>query len=522
MKYSKIKFSEDARKSLLKGAKQVFDATSTTLGPRGRNVVLWSHYDTQIQHDGVSVASKVEPKDQFENAGASILKQAAQRQVDEVGDGTTVAVVLGYSIISEALKIVESGINPMSLRSGLEKGRDLLIKEIQTISKPIKDKKQLIQIATISAEDEHLGKIIGETLKESGSDGVVTVEEAIGPDTFVEHQEGMQVDSGYITEYFVTNPKNMTASVSKGRVLVTDYKLDNIYDLVPLLTNTIEKNGEKNLVIFAESVEGSVIATLVQNKMKGQINSLAIKAPTFNRKDILKDISTIVGAKFISKEGKFDLKKLTIDDLGYADNITSTKEATVIIGGGGKEKNVQDRVESIKEQMKNEDQEFNREKLRERMAKLTGGVYVVNVGGHTEVETREKKERAIDAVMATKAAMDSGIVPGGETIYLHILDVLKPTNENEDYAYRILRNALVKPFTKLTSNAGLDTGRYLAKLEDKDFGFGVNVTNGEIENLYKSGVIDPAKVSIEAIKNAVSVATSIITSDVAICEIEEK
>src|SRR3990167_6502230 len=372
MKYSKIKFSEDARKSLLKGAKQVFDATSTTLGPRGRNVVLWSHYDTQIQHDGVSVASKVEPKDQFENAGASILKQAAQRQVDEVGDGTTVAVVLGYSIISEALKIVESGINPMSLRSGLEKGRDLLIKEIQTISKPIKDKKQLIQIATISAEDEHLGKIIGETLKESGSDVVVTVEEAIGPDTFVVHQEGMQVDSGYITENFVTNPKNMTASVSKGRVLVTDYKLDNIYDLVPLLTNTIEKNGEKNLVIFAESVEGSVIATLVQNKMKGQINSLAIKAPTFNRKDILKDISTIVGAKFISKEGKFDLKKLTIDDLGYADNITSTKEATVIIGGGGKEKNVQDRVESIKEQMKNEDQEFNREKLRERMAKLTG------------------------------------------------------------------------------------------------------------------------------------------------------
>lgn len=521
-KYSKQKRGRQARKLLLSGAKSVFDMVGTTLGARGRNVVLWKFHQTKSLHDGVKVAQEVNPKNPFENAGAEIIKQAAQRQVDVVGDGTTVAVVLGYAIASEAEKIVESGINPMALRSGLEKGRDILVEEIKKLSKPIKAKQQKIEVATISSEDEELGKLIGETYHRAGVDGVVMSEQITGPDTYVDHQEGVQIDAGYRTEWFITNPAARTASVSDPKILVTDYKLDDVFKLLPLLKNVIEVNTIRNIVVIAGEIEGSVLATLVKNKAEGRWNALAVKAPSFHQKEILQDISIVTGAKFVSKDAGVSLKELTIDDLGDAERITSTKDATVIIGGGGKKKAVKERVASIRKMIKEEDNEFNVEKLKERLAKLTGGVHVVKVGGQTEIEAEERNERADDAIKATKAAIEEGIVPGGEIVFLAIMDKLKPENENEEYAFRILRKALTKPFEKLVENAGLNAGKMMALLQGENFGFGVDVSDGEIKHMVKEGIVDPALMASEAIRNGVSTALAIITSDGIVAEIEEE
>ena len=528
MKYSDILLRKEARQKLIDGAKMVHDAVATTLGPRGMNIVVWKEHDTQVLHDGVKIANEVNPKNRFENAGAEILKQAARRTVETVGDGTTLSVILGYAIMYEALALVESGVKPMALKRGLNKGKNLIIKEIRKLAQPVKGKKHKVQVATIASEDKSLGKLIGGILHKTGNDGVISVEDSTGPETFVDHEEGMQLDSGYKTEYFVTNPRSMTATVTKPVVLVTDYNLSDIHAIIPLLKNVIEENNEHNLVFIAQDIEGSVLATLVQNKIgpfrpgQKQLNSLAIRAPSFQQTDVLQDVAMVLGAKFISKESKFDLKKLTIGDLGTAETITSTKNATVIQGGGGDKKVLNKRVDSLKLQIKEEDNEFQQEKLRERLAKLTGGIYVVHVGGATEMESREKKERAIDAVLATKAAIEDGIIPGGETVYLKIVEALKPKNENEDYAYRILTNALKAPFTRLVENAGMNSGEWIYRLRDKDVNFGVNVETGELEDLVKSGVIDPAKVAIEAIRNAVSVAISMITSYGIVCDVEEE
>ena len=338
-KYSKSKFNEEARRLLLEGAEEVDKGVGTTLGARGRNVVLWKFHQTKSLHDGVKVAQEINPKDPFKNAGAEIIKQAAQRQVDVVGDGTTVAVVLGYAIASEAEKIVESGVNPMALRSGLERGRDILVKEINKLSKPVTTKQQKVEVATISSEDKGLGKLIGETYHKAGTDSVVMSEQVAGPDIFVEHQEGVQIDSGYgKAEWFVTNPAMMTASVSDAKILITDYKLDDVYKLVPLFKNLVETNQKRNLVVIATEIEGSVLATLVQNKMTGKMHTLAVKAPSFKLKEVLQDIAIVTGAKFVSKDTGMDLEKLTIDDLGSAERVTSTRDATIIIGGGGKKR----------------------------------------------------------------------------------------------------------------------------------------------------------------------------------------
>jgi chaperonin GroEL len=521
MKYSKTVFNEKARKLLLKGAREVFDAVGTTLGARGRNVVIQKQHRTRILHDGVKVAEEINPKDQFKAAGAEILKQAAQRQVDEVGDGTTVAVVLGYAIASEALKIVESGVNPMALRSGLEKGRDLIIDRIRLLSKPIETKEQKIQVATVSSEDKQMGQMIGETYNKAGVDAVITAEEVMGPDTFIEHQEGMQIDSGYKAEYFVTNPKNMTASVSKANILITDYKLDDVFEIEPLFIK-MNQAKEKSLVVIAEDIEGMVLVSLINNKVTGKANMLAIKAPSYQTKNVLQDIAIVVGAKFVSSEAKDDLREITLENLGYADRVISTKEATTIRGGGGTKKAIKERIASIKKQLKDEENEFQREKLRERLAKLTGGVYVIKVGGSTEVEAEERKERADDAILATKAAIQEGIVAGGEIVFLEALKVLKPKSDNEDYAYRILKNALKKPFETLIENAGLNSGELMAKINNKKFNYGVDVIDGKIKNMIQEGILDPTLVAIEAIKNSVSVAIALITSDAIVVEHEVK
>lgn len=519
--YSKSKFNEEARRILLEGAREVYKAVGTTLGARGRNVVLWKFHQTKSLHDGVKVAQEVNPKNPFKNAGAEIIKQAAQRQVDVVGDGTTVAVVLAYAIASEAEKIVESGVNPMALRSGLEKGRNILVEEIKKLSKPITTKQRKIEVATISSEDEELGRLIGETYHRAGVDGVVMSEQITGPNTYVDHQEGVQIDAGYRTEWFITNPNARTASVSDPKVLVTDYKLDDIYKLVPLLKNVVKTNKERNIVVIAGEIEGSVLATLVQNKMKGQWNALAVKAPSFQQKEILQDIAIVTGAKFVSKDTGMTLEKLTIDDLGSAERITSTKDVTIIMGGGGKKKAIKDRVASIRKLIKEEEKEFDVEKLRERLAKLTGGVHVVKVGGQTEIEAEERNERADDSIKATKAAIEEGIVPGGEIVFLEVIDKLKPENEDEEYAFRILKKALTKPFEILVENAGLDAGEMRANLKFREsFGFGVDVKDGKIKNMMAEGIVDPTLVATEAIRNGVSVASAIIMSDGIVVEIQ--
>lgn len=523
IKYSKEIHGIKAREKLLKGAWRVNRAVSTTLGIRGKNIVTWQPHRTKLLHDGLKVSETVNPKDPYENAGAEIIKQAARQTVESVGDGTSVSVLLGYSIMEEALKVTNAGINPMSLRQGLEKGRDLLIKRIKELSVPVKTKEQKIQVATISSEDEQMGRLIGETYEKSGVDAVITAEEITGPDTFLDHQEGLQIDSGYKTEYFVTNPDNMTASVSNANILVTDYKLDDVFEIQPLFIKMNEaKPPVRNLVVIAEDIEGMVLVNLINNKMTGKANFLAIKAPSFNMKNILQDIATVVGAKFISSDAKMKLKEIQMSDLGKADKVVSTKDATTIRGGAGDPKKIKERIESIKNQIKEEEKEFDKEKLRERLAKLTGGVYVIRVGGHTEVEAEERRERADDAIRATKAAIQEGIIPGGEVIFLEAMKVLEPTDENEDYAYRILKNALYKPFKKLIENAGEDAGKFLAYLESKPFGYGVDITTLEIKDMLKSGIVDPTLVAITAIQNAVSVAVSMTTSDGIVAEYDEK
>lgn len=520
MKYSEEIHGIKAREKLLKGASRVNEAVSTTLGIRGRNVVTWQPHRTRLLHDGLKVSETVNPKDPHENAGAEIIKQSARQTVGSVGDGTTLTILLAYSIMEEALKITNSGINPMSLKSGLEKGRDLLIKRIKELSKPITTKEQKIQVATISSEDGEMGKMIGETYEKAGVDAVITAEDTVG-ETFIDHQEGLQIDSGFKHELFVTNPKNMTATLNKARILVTDYKMNDIFELVPLLDLMVGQQ-ERSLIVIAEDIEGNVLATLIKNKLEGKMNFLAIKAPSYQKEKVLQDIATVVGAKFITSSAKFDMKKLTLDDLGYAERITSTKDATVIVGGGGKKNAVKERIESIREQLKDEENDFQKEKLRERLSKLTGGVYVIKVGGRVESEAEERRERAEDSILSTRSAINSGTVPGGETTFLFLDDVLVPENEEEDYSFRILRNAIRKPFHKLLSNAGLESGEIMIKIKEKGFGYGANVVTGEVVNMIKEGIIDPTEVLIEALGNATSVAISLITSNCVIAEVEEK
>lgn len=521
-RYSKIRFNEKARKLLLSGAREVYRAVGATLGARGRNVVIQTSHRTRVLHDGVKIAQEVNPRNQFRAAGAEIVKQAAQQQVTKTGDGTTLAVVLGYAIASEALKIVESGVNPMALRKGLETGRDLVIERIRELSKPVTTKTQKIQVATVSSEDDQMGRMIGETYQKAGMDAVITAEDSVAVDTIIDHQEGMQVDSGYKHQLFVTNPNNMTATITKPHILVTDYKLNDIFVLLPLLEKMVSTN-QRSLVVFAEDIEGNVLASLIKNKMEGKINVLAIKAPGYQTKDVLQDIAILVGAKYVTEDTKFDLKNLKFEDLGLAGNVTSTKDASVIREGGGSKKSLRERISSIRGQLKEEDNDFEKEKLRERLAKITGGVYVIKVGGSTEMEAEERKERAEDAIQSTKASIKEGVIPGGEVVFLEALKVLVPASEEEDFAYRILRNALKKPFEKLVSNAGLNAGEYLSALKEKRFGFGVDVEDGKIKDMVKWGILDPTLVAVESVRNSVSVAISLITSDAIVTEhIEEE
>ncbi|HDZ27567.1 hypothetical protein LCGC14_1768520 [marine sediment metagenome] len=524
MTYTEELLGKNARHSLLKGAKRVYDAVSTTLGPRGRNVVINKNFDIEVLHDGVKVARYIMPEDKNEKSGADILREAAERHVDRVGDGTTLTIILGYHIAKQAMTLIDSGVDAMGLKEGLEKGRDILINEIDRLAKPVRTEKQKIQVASISAQDKELGKMIGSTYHKIGLEGVIVADESKLDETILEHEKGISISNGWLSPYFITNPNNMTATIKDSYLLITDSELEDQYEFVDFVKNVLKKENIRNLTVIAGNVSGLLLASMLMTKKQGMMNLLAVKAPAFGqyRKEILEDIAVMTGGNLIHDDDHKKLGELTLDDLGFCRHIKSSKDTTTILGNEGDKKIMKKRIASIKHQMKDPESKFELEKLRERLSKMTGGVYVIRTGGPTEIEMSERKERVEDAILATRSAIVSGIVPGGEVTFLSIKDALKPDGKEEEYAYRILSDAIKEPFNKLLSNAGLDAGYYTAKLEDQPFGHGVDVTDSTVKDMVKEGIVDPADVLKEGLRSAVSVAILLLTAAVAVSQHEDK
>lgn len=522
-----LKFGDEARQSLLRGINIVARAVVTTLGPKGRNIALDKKWGApNVVHDGVTVAKEIELPDPFENMGAQLVKEAASKTNDVAGDGTTTATLLAQIIAQQGMKAVTAGSNPMILKRGIEKGVAAVVEEIRKIAKPVKGKEEITQVATISAQNEEIGKIIAEALEKVGRDGVVTVEEGKGLTIEVEYKEGMEFDRGYASAYFVTNPERMEAEIEDAYILITDKKISAISDLLPFLENVVKVS--KNIVIIADEIEGEALATLVVNKLRGVFNVLAIKAPGFGdrRKESLEDIAVLTGGAVISEDTGRKLESVTTDDLGRADKVWSDKENTRIIGGKGKKTEIHARITQLKRTIEETDSDFDREKLAERLAKLSGGVAQINVGAATEVELNEKKERVKDAVEATKAAVEEGIVPGGGVTLLRarrVLDKVKPDNEDEKMGIEILKSALEQPLRMIAKNAGEDDGYVLRKVEEtKDTDFGFDALKGEFGSMLEKGIVDPAKVTRSAVENAASVSMMVLTTEGLVTDILEE
>ncbi len=526
MASKQLKFSDDARQSLVHGVNTLAKAVITTLGPKGRNVALDKKWGApNVVHDGVSVAKEIELADPFANMGAQLVKQAAEKTNDAAGDGTTTATALAQAIVSQGMKNITSGSNPMSVKRGIDKGVEAVVAEIKKLSKPLKTQEEIAQVATISAGDEEIGKKIAEALEKVGRDGVVTVEDGKGLTIDIEYKDGMEFDKGYASPYFVTIPEKMEAEIESPYILITDKKVTSIQDLLPFLENFIKVS--KSLVIIADDLEGEALATLVVNKLRGSFNVLAVKAPGFGdrRKAMLEDIAVLTGGTVISEDTGRTFEGVKVEDLGRADKIWADKDNCRIIGGKGDAKSIQARIKQLKDEISRTTSDFDREKLEERLAKLSGGVAVINVGAATEVELNDKKERVKDAVGATKAAVEEGIVPGGEVTLIKaakILDTLKLEND-EKVGLDILKHALEQPFRWLLKNAGMDDGYYFKLVvESKETDFGINVANGQTGSMTKFGIIDPAKVTRSALQNAASVGTMILTTDALVTDLPEK
>ncbi|MDD3679750.1 MAG: chaperonin GroEL [Candidatus Shapirobacteria bacterium] len=528
-----IVFGSEARVKILKGAELLSKAVVTTLGPRGRNVAIEKSWGSpQVVHDGVTVAKEIELEDKFENMGAQLVKEAASKTNDNAGDGTTTATLLAYSIIAEGMKNITAGTNPMILRRGLEKGLAAVVGELTKIKKDVKDNSDIEKIATISAGDANIGQKIAEALDKVGSDGIVTVEESKGLELDIEYKEGMEFDEGYVSPYFVTNPENMEAEIEDPYLIITDQKISAISDILPSLERIIQTS--KNIVIIADDLDGEALATLVVNKLRGTFNILAVKAPGFGdrKKEMLADIAVLTGGTVISEETGRKLDSVNIEDCGRADKVWANKEKVRIIGGKGDEKEIAKRVAQIRQEIEGSDSDFDQEKLQERLAKLAGGVAQINVGAATEVELSEKKERVKDAVEATKAAVEEGVIPGGGSSLLfarQVLNNLKTDNEEEAVGVKILYLALEQPARWLAKNAGADAGYVVAKVEEKliknkdlkgDYGF--NALTGEFVSLTNAGIIDPLKVTRLAMQNAVSVGIMALTTEAMIADKPEE
>jgi chaperonin GroEL len=524
-------FSEDARRKLKKGIDTLATAVATTLGPKGRNVALDKKFGAPtITHDGVTVAKEIELEDPYENMGAQLLKEAATKTNDIAGDGTTTATVLAQNIVNEGLKNVAAGANPMLIKHGIEAGTTALANKIRSMAVSIDSKAEIASVASISAQDSEIGNLIADVMDKVGKDGVITVEESRSLEFETEYVEGMQFDRGYLSAYFITDSDTMEAVVEDAFILIHDKKISSAQDIVPVMEKLVQM-GQRNLVIIAEDVDGEALATLVLNKLRGMINALAIKAPGFGdrRKAMLQDIAVLTGGQVITEEMGRKLESVQIADLGRAAKVVSTKDDTTVIDGAGDEGQIKGRVEQIKVEIDRSTSDYDREKLQERLAKLAGGVAIIRVGAATEVELKEKKHRVEDALSATRAAVEEGIVPGGGVALLNALPALDDVKMDGDQGtgITILRRALEAPMRKIAENAGQNGDVIIqnvrrAQAEAKDNNIGYDVLTGQYTNMIKAGIIDPAKVTRGALENAASIASMILTTEALITDIPEE
>ncbi len=515
-----IKFQEEARKKIKAGADKLANAVKVTLGPKGRNVVLDMGFGAPtITNDGVTIAKEIELEDKIENLGAEILKEVAEKTNDIAGDGTTTAVVLAQSIISEGLKNVAAGANPLALKRGIEKGVGKVVEELKKMAKKVTSKEERAQVATISAESKEIGDLIAEAMEEVGKDGVITVEESKTFGLQKEIVKGLQIDRGYVSPYMITDSERMEAAYNEPYILITDRKISALNEIVPILEK-VAQSGKKELVIIAEDIEGEALATLVVNKLRGIFNTLAIKAPGFGdrKKEVLDDMAVVTGAEVISEEKGLKLENIEISMLGSARRIVSTKENTTIIEGKGEKENIEVRISQIKKELEVSDSEFDKEKLQERLAKLAGGVAVIKVGAATEVEQKAKQHKAEDALAATKAAVEEGIVPGGGVALLRASLVLEGLDikGDEKTGANILKRVLEEPIRQIAQNAGIDGAVVAQKVKETDGGFGFNAETLNYEDLMKSGIVDPTKVVRSALENAASAASMFLTTEVVV------
>ncbi|GHV86047.1 60 kDa chaperonin [Spirochaetia bacterium] len=522
-------FNEEARRKLLAGVEQISKAVKVTLGPKGRNVLLDKKFGAPtVTKDGVSVAKEVELADPYENMGAQLLKEVATKTNDVAGDGTTTATVLAYSLVKEGLKSVAAGMTPIELKRGIDKAVEIAVEEIKKNSKEIKDKEEISHVASVSANnDSEIGKTIADAMEKVGKDGVITVEESKTMDTTIEFVEGMQFDRGYISAYFVTDRDTMTSVYEDVYILIHDKKISSMKDMLPLLEKVAQSG--KPLLIIAEDVDGEALSTLVVNSLRGTLRTCAVKAPGFGdrRKAMLEDIAILTGGEVVSEELGLKLENTEISQLGKAKTIKIDKDNTTIINGSGKPKDIQDRIAQIKAQIEDTTSDYDREKLQERLAKLAGGVAVINVGAATEVELKEKKHRVEDALSATRAAIEEGIVPGGELALIQAAIALDKADtaglsDDEKVGFKIVKRALEEPIRQIAENAGLDGAVIAEKAKNEKKGIGFDAAKLEWVDMVKAGIIDPAKVTRSALQNAASIASLLLTTECAITDIPEK
>src|SRR6202161_685335 len=523
MAAKEVRFSDDARQRMFRGVNVLANAVKATLGPKGRNAVLEKSFGAPtITKDGVSVAKEIELKDKFENMGAQMVKEVASNTSDEAGDGTTTATVLAQAIIREGLKAVASGRNPMDVKRGIDKAVTAAIEELRKLSKPCKDSKAIAQVGTISANsDESIGKTIADAMEKVGKEGVITVEEGSGLDNELDVVEGMQFDRGYLSPYFINTQQNQTAELEKPFILLVDKKISNIREMLPLL-EAVAKAG-RPLLVVAEDVEGEALATLVVNNIRGILKVVAVKAPGFGdrRKAMLQDIATLTGGTVISDEVGLSLEKASINDLGEAKKIVVEKENSTIIDGAGKASDIKGRIESIRQQAEEATSDYDKEKLQERVAKLSGGVAVIKVGAATEIEMKEKKARVEDALHAPRAAVEEGVVPGGGVALIRVqksLEKFEGSNEDQTIGVRILHRAIEEPLRQIVDNAGEDAAGILNRGKEGKGSFGYNAATGKFGDMLEEGILDPTKVTRLALQNAASVAGLLLTTEVMVAD----
>ena len=522
-----IKFNEEARKGMEAGINKLSNTVKVTLGPKGRNVVLDKKFGSPlITNDGVTIAREIELEDPYENMGAQLVKEVATKTNDVAGDGTTTATLLAQAIIREGLKNVAAGANPMIIQKGIKKAVEKAVEGIKEFSKPVETKESIAQVASISAADEEVGKLISDAMEKVGKDGVITVEESRSMGTTLEVVEGMQFDRGYVSPYMVTNTEKMEAELEDPYILITDKKITNIQEVLPVLEQIVQQG--KPLLIIADDVEGEAMATLVVNKLRGTFNCVAVKAPAFGdrRKDMLQDIAILTGGTVISEDLGYELKETSIEMLGRARRVTVGKELTVIVNGAGEQKAIEERVALIRNQIEISDSEYDRDKLQERLAKLAGGVAVIQVGAATETELKERKLRIEDALAATRAAVEEGIVPGGGTVLLNVIPrvkaLLEKTNGDEKTGVSIIVKALEEPVRQIAINAGLEGSVIVENVKNAEVGIGFDALNEKYVNMLESGIVDPTKVTRSALQNASSVASMVLTTEAAVADVTKE